>query len=182
MRIRVNDRPLRAPLVGFRSPSTCPFGSCAPYAARVCRCCNATTNNGGNPWRVLVDVPLVGVGTRARVYRAPAARRLTEGRSLPGDSTLVCAAYHQFPLILNRIQRTKPAPSHPTAAARCVHRYRGARALRIPGVPVLPTSTGSSWRLFLVKIRIYTANNYASCFAAFVQRHSTLIDLNSAKA
>lgn len=52
-----------------------------------------------------------------RVYRAPAARRLTEGRSLPGDSTLVCAAYHQFPLILNRIQRTKPAPGHPTAAA-----------------------------------------------------------------
>lgn len=40
----------------------------------------------------------------------PTAARVTEGRSLPGDSTLVCAAYHQFPLILNRIQRTKPAP------------------------------------------------------------------------
>ena len=42
--------------------------------------------------------------------QGPTAPGVTEGRSLPGDSTLVCAAYHQFPLILNRIQRTKPAP------------------------------------------------------------------------
>lgn len=63
----------------------------------------------------LVDVSRVGV--QCACIGAPAARRLTEGRSLPGDSTLVCAAYHQFPLILNRIQRTKPAPGHPTAAA-----------------------------------------------------------------
>jgi len=79
------------------------------------------------------------------VCRAPAARGLTEGRSLPGDSTLVCAAYHQFPLILNRIQRTKPAPGHPTAAARCVHRYRGARARGIPGVPAFPSPSTAAF-------------------------------------
>lgn len=52
--------------------------------------------------------------SRERIYacsaQGPTAPGVTEGRSLPGDSTLVCAAYHQFPLILNRIQRTKPAP------------------------------------------------------------------------
>lgn len=85
-------------------------------------------------WRGTKPRRRVSCRCATRVCRAPAARRLTEGRSLPGDSTLVCAAYHQFPLILNRIQRTKPTPGHPTAAARCVHRYRSARAHHIPGV------------------------------------------------
>ena len=46
---------------------------------------------------------------------SPDCTRPTEGRSLPGDSTLVCAAYHQFPLILNRIQRTNERASQPSS-------------------------------------------------------------------
>lgn len=65
---------------------------------------------------LLLSPPLLHgiLHSRERIYacsaQGPTAPGVTEGRSLPGDSTLVCAAYHQFPLILNRIQRTKPAP------------------------------------------------------------------------
>ena len=55
-----------------------------------------------------------------RYHVSPHCTRVTEGRSLPGDSTLVCAAYHQFPLILNRIQRTNQPSRRPPPPA-CVH-------------------------------------------------------------
>lgn len=136
---RVNDGPpcVPPPLpIGHRL--SLPFALSGVRALYAARAAAATTNDDSltvdgaarNPRRRRVSRRCA-----TRVCRAPAARRLTEGRSLPGDSTLVCAAYHQFPLILNRIQRTKPTPGHPTATARCVHRYRSARAHRIPGVP-----------------------------------------------
>lgn len=68
------------------------------------------------------------VGVRRACIGPTAARRLTEGRSLPGDSTLVCAAYHQFPLILNRIQRTKPARPRPATPRRPPDVYIGIEA------------------------------------------------------
>jgi len=122
------------PPIGHRLPL--PFALLGVARPAPARAATTGTTNDDSLWmaRRETSSTCLSCWCATRVCRAPAARRLTEGRSLPGDSTLVCAAYHQFPLILNRIQRTKPAPGHPTAAARCVHRYRSARARRISGV------------------------------------------------
>lgn len=125
-------RPPRVrPLVRPSTLRRCPFGSCASYNIRVAAL--PTGNRGTDDSLCLMACGVLspGVagsprrcacGARARAYRPPhtpaRARRLTEGRSLPGDSTLVCAAYHQFPLILNRIQRTKPAARTPRPPPR----------------------------------------------------------------
>lgn len=95
------------------------------------RAATVTTNDGSLCWRGVGSL-LVGVRRRACVEPPPpppplSVRRLTEGRSLPGDSTLVCAAYHQFPLILNRIQRTKPVTT-PTTPRRPPDVYIGIEA------------------------------------------------------
>lgn len=133
--MRVNDRhPVpRAPGSGSCSSPSALSGVARPTPPGLQRQPRMTVASDG---AARLSSTCVSCRCAMRVYRAPAARRLTEGRSLPGDSTLVCAAYHQFPLILNRIQRTKPAPGHPTAAAPDV--YIGIEARRIPGVPHYP--------------------------------------------
>lgn len=131
--MRVKRSPLRT--LGPLCTPVCPFGSARPV--RRARAATATTKRRGSLcWRrkrkrekesrergrVLV------VGVRRACIGPTAARRLTEGRSLPGDSTLVCAAYHQFPLILNRIQRTKPARPRPATPRRPPDVYIGIEA------------------------------------------------------
>lgn len=142
--MRVKRSPLRT--LGPLCTPVCPFGIARPV--RRARAATATTKRRGSLWwrrkrkREREGEWRERESARrrcaTRVYRpyccTPANRRqISPGRL---DACLRCLS--SVPINIKPHSTNEagpPAPGHPSTAARCVHRYRGAGARRILGVP-----------------------------------------------
>lgn len=114
-----------------------PFRELRALRRPGCRAATVTTNDGSLCWRGVGSL-LVGVRRRVRVSSHPPRctpanrRQISPGRL---DACLRCLSSVPINIKPHSANEARYHPDNPTAAARCVHRYRGARARRIPGVP-----------------------------------------------